>query len=505
MTDFGQVAQGMFEKTPMNTKFSQPKVHSNLKKWHTDKTDLTTDEIEAWIQKHQSEIVPELDDLWHYYKAENTTILGRSPTDPATPHNNTPIGYGRKIVTTFTGYAYRPHYITYKVGGAESSQQFVDELLTTFDYNAEHIKTSRSGRNTAIFGVAYELMYIEGVNTNNPIFPTRAEPRFVNADPRNIILLYDYSPETEKVIGIRYYQKSATKWRVELYLPNEVRVYERVKNEQLGGKWRYDQIGDYPNFYGAVPIVAYYMGEEMLGVIRPVRTLIDDYDLLVSDSIVEFDRFANAYLRLVGMTLGQDSTDNKKGLNRMIQVLKEKRIFNRLQDKDDVTFLTKDIPSEFIAFMSKLIRDEIHKQSHVPDFTELATGGDLSGAAIQRLMFDFENLVSSAEGDFDLGLEDRIRMIAHIYEIGRRGVPGGPEDVTIQHKRNVPLDTTEYAQTSVAMKQAGFSRYLIASIWPDDIIPDVDEEIARQDAEAQAMFADLDTMDIEDNAEPTEA
>ena len=129
----------------------------------------------------------------------------------------------------------------------------------------------------------------------------------------------------------------------------------------------------------------------------------------------------------------------------------------------------------------------------------------MSGAAIQRLMFDFENLVSSAEGDFDLGLEDRIRMIAHIYEIGRRGVPGGPEDVTIQHKRNVPLDTTEYAQTSVAMKQAGFSRYLIASIWPDDIIPDVDEEIARQDAEAQAMFADLDTMDIEDNAEPTEA
>jgi len=490
MSDWGPVSEGILES--MNTRFSTGSEQWHNKKLYTDQTDFDTDDIEAYIRDHQKTKVPELEMLWQYYLGRNTKILSRhQETD--TPSNNTPVAYGRKIVTTFTGYAYRPRYITYKPA-EDAGDQLHAELVETFNVNNEHIKTNRNGRNTAIFGVSYELLYIDGVETGSPNLPVRAEPRFVNADPRTIILLYDYSPEPEKVAGIRYWKKTKKRYQVELYLPDVIRVFERVKRDDFDDKWYYEPVGEYPNYFGEVPIVPYYLGDEALGVIRPVKDLIDDYDLLVSDSVVEFDRFANAYLRLVGQTFLDKANTKDGGFKQLVANIKRFRVFNRLSKPDDVTFLTKDIPKEFIEFMTSLIRDEIHKQSHVPDFAQMAVGGDLSGAAVRRLLFDFENVVSSAEGDFDIGLLERIRLITKIYAMSGRGVSGGPQDISISHKRNVPADIKEFAEISNMMKQAGLSRYLIADIWPDDIIPNVEEELARQDEEMQAMMPQLDEL-----------
>jgi SPP1 family phage portal protein len=470
--------------------------------WRTERTELDEKQIEEYIEQH-TEARKELDDLWAYYLGKNPRILKRKPADANTPHNNTPVSYGRKIVNTFVGYAYRPRYITYK----SDNEQYLAMLQETFNLNTEHIKTNRNGRNTGVFGESYELVYIDGrapkpgAAIDNDVRPN-AEARFINLDPREVILLYDYSPEPQKVIGIRYYPVSKTKYIVDVYYATKVITYERTRRDQYAAKWVYTQVNEYTNFFGEVPIVAYYMGDERLGIIKPVRALIDDYDTLVSDSIVEFDRFANAYLRLVGMSLS-DASQVKRPTNQLslwLQNLRRYRLFQNLRSPEDVTFLTKDIPKEFIEFMTGMLRDEIHKQAHVPDFMSEKLGGDLSGVAVQRMMFDFENLVSSAEGDFDLGLIERIRLITKVYELGRRGVAGGADDVTISHKRNVPLNVKEFAETSEIMSRAGFSRYLTADIWPDDVIPDVEEELARQDGDRESMFPDIEAMGVDETA-----
>jgi hypothetical protein len=50
------------------------------------------------------------------------------------------------------------------------------------------------------------------------------------------------------------------------------------------------------------------------------------------------------------------------------------------------------------------------------------------------------------------------------------------------------------------MSQTGFSRYLIADIMPDDIIPDVEQELERQDEDREAAMPDIE--DIPDPLEP---
>ena len=457
----------------------------------TEKDVLSDKDILKYISDYEVIEVPDLAKLWRYYTADNATIQDRKAPDPNNPDNKTPVPYGRKIVNTLTGYAYRPRYITYKT----EDEAYMTQLQDTFNLNHEHIKTSRAGRNTAIFGAAYEVMYVEGDRMK---LQRKAEPRFFPADPRELILLYDYSPEPLKKMAIRYYKINPNLYKVEMYYGDRIQTFDRTKTDS--GEWRLTSTGEFPNFYDAVPVVSYYFGDEMLGVIKPVIPLIDDYDVLVSDSINEFDRFAHAYLLLVKFALTNPAKDkDPSAFNRMLQNIKRRRVFENLPDKDAVSFLTKDIPTDFMTFMSELIRNEIHSQSHVPDFTSKTFSAEISGVAVQRLLFDFENVVSSAEADFDLGLQERLNLINVIYAKAGRPV-GDINDVTISHKRNLPVNLKEFADTAVAMLGAGFSRYLVADIMPDDIIPDVQEELDRQDEERAGMV-DVDMFGPEDTAD----
>lgn len=475
----------------------------------TEKTQFSTAEIESYITEHERPGTrvescgarARTEWLWQYYKGKNKKILERKAPDPNNPDNRTPVSYGRKIVTTFTGYAYRPKYITYGVD-EDGKTAYLKQLQATFDLSREHIRTSRAGRNTGIFGYAYELLYIDRtdaieVRAGNAaptlVSGSLAEPRFISVDPWEIILLYDFSSEPQKQIGLRYYRITDDHYKVEQYTREVVLVYDRRREKDNNvAKWVYTPAGQFPNYFGDVPIVAYYMGDERLGVIEPVLDLIDGYDLLVSDSFNEFDRFAHAYLVLKKMSLIPPDKQKEPGaIARALEMLKRRRVFENVPDiTEPIKFLTKDIPTQYVEFMTKLVKEQIHQQSHVPDFKELATG-TLSGAAIQRLLFDFENVVSSAEADFDEGLKDRIRLINVIYAKAGRPVDD-TEAINIQHKRNMPDDLKDFADTALVMKSAGFSRRLVAEIMPDSVVPNVDKELEQQDEDRESAFPDVD-------------
>ena len=53
------------------------------------------------------------------------------------------------------------------------------------------------------------------------------------------------------------------------------------------------------------------------------------------------------------------------------------------------------------------------------------------------------------------------------------------------------MNLQEFAQAAMTLKGAGFSSYLVADIMPDDVIPNVDEELARQQEEMNAQIPDV--------------
>jgi SPP1 family phage portal protein len=453
-----------------------------MTKIRTNLDTLAPDDIVKFIEDYEKDTVPLLDKLWDYYLGKNTAILSKRSPDPNNPDNRTPVSYGRKIITTFTGYAYRPRYITYK----SENEAYLNELTLTFNENNEHIKTSLAGRNTGIFGMAYELLYID-----QSMLTGKPEVKFATIDPREFILLWDYAIEAKKKMGIRFYQVSGENWKVAVYYNDRIDYYDMTRS---GTRNTLTPTESERHFFGDLPIIAYFLGQEAQGIIEPVLPLIDDYDLLISDSMNEFDRFAHAYLLLVKMSLdSQVKSSNPNMIQSGLAMLKRRRVFEQLPDKDAVSFLTKDIPTDYIRFMTELIKEQIHTQSHVPDLGSSAFKDGVSGVAVQRLMFDFENVVSNAEAEFDTGLLDRIRLISNLYALTGRA-DGTFDEVTISHKRNAPLNLKEFADTALVMDQAGFSRYLVADIMPDDIIPDVDEELERQKEDREGEMPDIEAV-----------
>ena len=68
------------------------------------------------------------------------------------------------------------------------------------------------------------------------------------------------------------------------------------------------------------------------------------------------------------------------GLNKEdAENIKSQRMFEHLGKDGFVKFLTKDIPTNFFQFMKDWIKQEIHQQTHIPDFLDMS-GGQLTGA-----------------------------------------------------------------------------------------------------------------------------
>jgi len=447
----------------------------------TNKDILSPDDILALITDYEAKEVHEYNKLWDYYKGEDD-ILNRKVNDVDNPDNKIAVPYGRKIIKTYTGYAFRPNYITYKP--TSDNIEYYNKIQENFHMNKEHIKTSRAGRNSGIFGVAYELVYIEKEVKDLTI---KAEPKFFSIDPREMILLYDFSSEPQKKIAIRFYKIQSDKYIVEVYYADKIIIYYRTF---VDNNWKLTLDAEYPNFFKEIPVAAYYFEDDSLGIIKPVLSLIDAYDVLISDSMNEFDRFSNAYLIMKRFGITDPTKKKTPGVVAdALRFLKRSRIFENLPSDAEIKFLTKEIPTGFVDYMTKCIRDQIHIQSHVPDFSGEKFAA-ASGIAIQRMMFDFENMVASAEADFDIGLYERISLITKIYNI-ISNIEGKPHEISIQHKRNIPANLKEYADTAVSLKAAGFSKYLIADTMPDDIIPDVEEELSRQDKDQEALMPDV--------------
>jgi SPP1 family phage portal protein len=389
---------------------------------------LIDEQIVNYISMFQINEQQQLQDLFDYSIGQNPAIMRRIIEDArksGAPDWKVPVSYGKKIIDTITGYMYKPGLIWYN---------FIDIQLQTsakkvFLTNNEPIKTSLMGKSVSTYGKGYELFYLED-----------SKVKWVICDPREIIPVYDYSIDEKLAFFIRFYTRDKYQY-IEIYYPDEIQFLRKETNNESNKleSWK----PTVTNLFQEPPLNKIKNNEEEIGDFQSVTALIDANDILMSDSMNEFTRFAWAYLRLVGMKLGDNDAE----------ALKYKRVFEDLQAADDVTFLTKDINVAFIDSMKLWIKQEIHKQTHIPDFLDQASGGAMSGVALDRLLYDLEFVCATKEMFFREGLYNRFRLIDKFENVTQDDFI--INDITINFDRNRPADKLQDMQLYTGYKQAG--------------------------------------------------
>ena len=421
--------------------------------------ELTTDKISRIVQSFELSEKVKLQKYYDYFCGKQA-ILNKSYADSSKPCNHIVKNYCFSIVNNYQGYiAGIP--ITY------NSNDDITNLIDVFNYNDIENADSALLRNALIYGVAFEICYID----------EDAKQRFKVIDSRECIPVYDDTLNEELLYMIRYWKKESweeadekeAKYIIEVYSNTSIRRYE--SNAEFSS---FELLQDIPHYFNQVPFVEFRLNEEKESIFDKIISLQDAYNELLSSEVDDFQAFTDAYLVLKGT--GIDEEDAKS--------MRENRIL-MLDADDSAEYLTKSISDTQIENMLANINDSIHVIANSPDFNDekfMAT----SGIAMRYKLVGFENTSSSIVANMTKAIQKRIELLYSIM-----GLIAGDsfKDVQIKFTRNLPIDNTEILNTVNSLRGMLSDRTLIGLL---PFVSDVDAEleaIQTQKAANLEMYA----------------
>lgn len=379
--------------------------------------------------------------------------MRKVPTDVGKPCNRVMTNYCYNIVQNYKG------YLTGIPIGYSSDNEFngIQEIL---NYNDVHSVDAEMLKNALVFGVAYEIAYLD----------EEGQQRFKALEPRTVIPVYDNTLNQELAYVIRFYQDDLVdndEYYVEVYDDKLIKTYK-----SSSGFASFSLIKEEPHFFGMVPICVFQLNAEEESIFNQIITLQDAYNELLSDEVDDFEAFADAYLILKGVIADEEALTDAK----------TKRAF--MIDSDaDISYLTKNISDTQIENMLQNINDTIHKISNSPDFNDEKLMAQ-SGIAMRYKLLGFENASSAIEANMRKALQKRIELICAVLML-----KGGEEvwrDVKINFIRNLPENTVETAQVVNSLRGLVSDETLLGLL---PFVPDVVAELERVKAQKEASMA----------------
>ena len=221
--------------------------------------------------------------------------------------------------------------------------------------------------------------------------------------------------------------------------------------------------------FADVPATEYVENAERIGLYEGIMSLIDSFNLGLSEKANEIDYFGDAYMKILGTKL--DNGD--------AQFIKNNRIINFEGDSDKikVDFMNKPSADETQEHHLERLERLIFSLSMVANISD-ENFGTSSGIALKYKLLPMDNLAQAKQRKFTAGLNRR-------YKVLFSNLISGIADndwIKIQYKftRNYPANLSDEADT--AGKLAGITsnktRLSVLSV-----VNDVDSELEQIEKE----------------------
>lgn len=408
---------------------------------------MNTEEIKNRISAFQRQELPRLKRLKNYYGGRHEILTASK--ESGKPDNRLVNNFCKSITDSTVGY-FMGKPVTY----SSDNGDLLGDIRRLFAYNDEAYVNSRLAKDLSVYGRAYELLYYD---------EDRAL-RFVPLDPTTVIPVYADKPDAELVYAIRLIPEETEgigeAYTVEVYDEHFVWIY---RYKATGGEMELTR--KLPHYFGQVPVNPYRNNSDGTGDFEPVLSLVDAYNTLQSESVNDFELFADSYLAISGMG-GTEASD--------LEELRRNRVL-LLDDGGDAKWLTKTVNDAYVENLKDRIAKDIYRFSGSVDMSDGEFGGqNLSGVAMRFRLLNFENRVSVTERHFKRGLQRRMEMICAFWAL--LGTRYDYRDVTAVFSRNVPESPSEDAAYLEKISQLVSKKTLLERM---PFVEDVDGELAR--------------------------
>jgi len=388
------------------------------------------DVIRACVQEFLT-YVPRMVMLQGYYDGRHA-ISGRRRAE-GLPNNRLAHGFPRYISTMAAGYLLG-NPVRYEA--EEGQRSALEGVMACYRRCSADSVDVELARWASICGRGVELVFADD----------SAQPRTAALDPKRAFVVYDDTVENRPLMGVRLLpclrdDGAEAGWAVEVYTAEEVLVYRSAGVGDVGAlKERR------PHFFGGVPMVEYWNGEDERGDFEGVLTLIDAYDALQSDRLNDKQQFVDALLLLYGCTMETDERGRSPG-----EQLRQDKVLALPDAEAHAEWLCKQLNEADTEVLKAAIGADIHKLSMVPDMSDERFGGNASGVAMRYKLLGLEQLTKVKERWFREALRQRLRLFAEF--LAMRGAPElNADEVRMAFTRALPVDELERAQTVSALR-----------------------------------------------------
>lgn len=296
----------------------------------------------------------------------------------------------------------------------------------------------------SICGRAYELIYAD----------ESSKPRSVRLSPFETFVVYSRSVSRKPLFGVHYYRRYDIRGNVtgvSCLVCDENNIYTYENDADCFSDMHLT--GREVHYFGAVPILEYENNEEQQGDFEQILSLIDAYNLLMSDRINDKEQFVEAFLFLTGIDL-----DSEQAVK-----LKEERILMGYEGAQ-AQYLSKVMSETDIEILRNNIKQDIHRFAMVPDLSDESFGNNLSGVAIKYRLMGFEQHVKNKERYFAKTLKKRFTIYNEFLTLKgvMEFVPIHRVDVIFT--RNMPTNDLELSQMVNNLQGIATSETLLAQL-----------------------------------------
>ena len=430
-----------------------------------DMKELTPTLIGWLVQKHRMEGIPRLKKLRNYYEGEHA-ILKRTFKDGSKPNNRIVNNFCRMISDITQGY-FTGMPVTY----TSSDEKFLMYLEDIYNVNVEANQNSILSKDASIFGVGYELLYMD----------EDAEIKMTTLPVEEVIMIYGTGVERKPIGAIRHYV-------VKDYLDptnNTVHIEVYTKTHIH----RYIDLGSMPalieseeHYFGVCPVIPYCNNDEEIGDFEGVIGLQDAYNSAVSDQANDFEYTADSYL----VINGAEDTEDEEFLN-----MKQNRLI-LLPTEGEANWLVKKTDNQTVESYKNRLTKDIHRFSNVPDINSEEFMNDISGTALKYRWQAMEQACANKERLFKESLYLRQKAICNILAI--KGLHFEYADVKPHFKRNIPVNMNETIQMVATLKGVLSQETLLSQL---PFLDSVQDELDRIEEEQEDVYADFEVSEEE--------
>ncbi|WP_124098351.1 phage portal protein [Ruminococcus sp. Marseille-P6503] len=390
--------------------------------------DITIGLAVNFIRNHHDNAVPRLEKLKSYYDGKHK-ICGRvKAADLA--NNRIVINHASYIANIASGY----------LAGTPASYKFpegdispITDILKKADSPTED---SDLALDCSVYGRSFELMYMS--DDEKPV------PKLAKIDPRSAFVVYDDTVLHKPLFGVTYYPVFNDNGMHEGYMCSLYTADTIAPFRTDTGFTVTEEGEEEAHHFLSVPLNEIYNNQSCQGDFEQVISLIDAYDLLMSDRVNDKEQFVNALLLITGSVLGDDSSEKSE----TYQAVKDNGILELPSDAK-AEYLIRQFDEASVEILRNAIKKDIHTISNVPDMSDDNFGGNVSGVAMAYKLLGFELMTKTKERFFKEGLRYRLKLIANV--LSKRNIIIDTDSIEIVMPRTLPQNTAELANTVAAL------------------------------------------------------